>query len=52
MKGVGRDFKYYFARFDELAIEDGILGVLNPVEDGPDTQFCSIVSHAAKQEIL
>ena len=52
MEGVGRELKYYWARFDELAIEDGILGVCNPVEDGPDTQFCAIVPHAAKQEIL
>ena len=43
MEGVGRDLRYYWARFDELAIEDGILGVRNPVEDGPDTQFCAIV---------
>ena len=52
MEGVGRDLKYYWARFDELTIEDGIMGVRNPVEDGPDTQFCAIVPHAAKQEIL
>ena len=52
MEGFGRDLKYYWARFDDLAIEDGILGVRNPVEDGPNTQFCDIVPHAAKQEIL
>ena len=48
MEGVGRDLKYYWARFDEIAIEDGVLGIRNPVEDGPDTQFCAIVPHAAK----
>ena len=37
MEGVGRELKYYWAGFDELAIEDGILGILNSVEDGPDT---------------
>ena len=52
MEGVGRELKYYWARYDKLAIEDGILGVRNPVEDGPDTQFCAIVPHAAKQETL
>ena len=52
MEGVGRELKYYWVRCDELAIEDGILGVRNPVEDGPDTQFCAIVPQAAKQEIL
>ena len=43
MEGLGRDYKYYWARFDELAIEDGIHGFCNPVKDGPDTQFCAIV---------
>lgn len=49
MEGVGRD---YWERFDELAIENGILKISNPVDDGPDTQFNAIVTHAAKQEIL
>ena len=52
MEGVGRDLKYYWARFDEIAIKDGILGVRNPVEDRPITQFSAIVPNAAKQEIL
>ena len=52
MEGVGRNLRYYWARFDKLAIEDGILGVRNPVEDGPDTQFCAIVPQADKQEHL
>lgn len=49
MEDVGRDLNYYWARFDELALEDGILGVCNPVEDGPNTQFCVLVPHPAMQ---
>ena len=52
MEGASRDLRYYWARFDELVVEDGILGIRVPVEDGPSTQFCAIVPHAARQEIL
>ena len=36
MEGVGRELKYYWARFDELSMEDGVLGICNPVDDGPE----------------
>ena len=49
MEGAGRELRYYWARFDELTIEDGILGILNPIEDGLDRRFCAIVP---QQEIL
>ena len=52
MEGAGRELRYYWARFDKLIIEDGILGILNPIEDGPDRRFCAIVPQQAKQEIL
>ena len=52
IKGTGRELSYYWARFDELTIEDGILGILNPIENGLDRRFCAIVPQQAKQEIL
>ena len=48
MEGVSRDLRYYWARFDELVVEDGILGITVAVEDGPTNQFCAIVPHAAR----
>ena len=33
---------YNWARFDELAIEDRILGICYPVNNGFDTQLCAI----------
>ena len=50
--GLSRDLKYYWARFDELSVVDGILGIQNYTEDGSNVQFCAIVPHGAKQEIL
>ena len=52
MDGAGRELRYYWARFDKPSIEDGIFGILNPIEDGPNRKFCAIVSQQAKQEIL
>ena len=52
MEGAGRELKYYWARFDELTIEDGILGIKTTSEDQTNVQFCVIVPHGAKQEIL
>ena len=52
IEGASRELRYYWARFDELTIEDGILGILNSIEDGPDRRFCAIVPQQAKQEIL
>ena len=52
MERTGRELRYYWARFNELTIEDGILGILNSIEDGPDRRFCAIVPQQAKQEIF
>ena len=52
MDGSSRELSYYWARFDELSIVDGILGIRNPVENQSATQFCAIVPQASKQEIL
>ena len=52
IEGEGRELRYYWARFDELTIEDGLRGILNPIEDGPNRQFCAIVPQQAKQKIL
>ena len=52
MEGAGPELRYYWARFDKLTIEDGILGILNLSENGPDRRFCAIVPQQAKQEIL
>ena len=52
MEGAGRELRYYWDRFDGLTIEDGILGILNLIEDGPNRKFCAIVPQQAKQEIL
>ena len=52
MEGAYRELCYYWAMFDELSIEDGILGILNSIVDGPDRRFCAIVPQQAKQEIL
>ena len=49
---MSKDLRYYWARFDQLLIEDGILGIKVPVADGPTTQFRAIVPHASRQEIL
>ena len=43
---------YYWARFDQLLIKDGILGIRVPLGNGPITQFRAIVPHAFRQEIL
>ena len=37
IESVGRDIKYYWIRFDEFAIIDGILSIRNIVKDTPDT---------------
>ena len=52
MEGMSRDLRYYWARFDQLLIEDGILGIRVPLGDGPTTQFRTIVPHASRQEII
>ena len=52
MEGAGGELRDYWARFDELTIEDDILGILNPIEDGPNRKFCAILPQQANQEIL
>ena len=52
MEGAGRELRYCWVRCDKLTIEDGILGILNAIEDGPNRQFCAIVFQREKQEIL
>ena len=44
--------RYYWARFDQLQIEDKIVCIRVPLGDGPTTQFRAIVLHASRQEIL
>ena len=46
---MSRDLRYYWARFDQLLIENGILGIRVPLGDVPTTQFRAIVPYEAKQ---
>ena len=52
MEGMSKDLRYYWARFNQLLIEDGILGIKVPVNDSPTTQFRAIGPNASRQEIL
>ena len=52
LEGEAQDLWYYWARFDELAIEDGILCLRTPVGDGPETTLRAVVPRAARQEII
>ena len=52
MEGSGSELCYYWARFEELEIEDNILGIKIAINDGATVQFCAIVPNASKQEIL
>ena len=52
MKNMSKNLRYYWARFDQLLIEDGILGIKFSLRDGPTTQFRAIVPDASRQEIL
>lgn len=52
MEGTNRELRYYWARFDELTLEDGILGILETNESGSSTCFRAIVPKSARQEIL
>ena len=49
---MSKDMRYYWARFNQLVIENKILGIRVPVGDGPTIQFRAIVPHAARQEIF
>ena len=52
MEGPSRELRYYWARFNELLMKDGILGLLNNSDDGVTTTFRSIVPKRARQTIL
>ena len=52
MKGTSRELRYYWARFNELLMKDGILGLLNNNDDGVTTTLRAIVSKHARQRIL
>ena len=52
MDGAAQVLRYYWARFDELSIEDGILGIRTAVDDGSKTVFGSVMPRAARQNIL
>ena len=52
LEGEAQDLWYYWSRFDELVIEDGILCLRTPVGDGPETTLRAVVPRAARQEII
>ena len=52
LEGASREPKYYWARFNELTVQDEILGILKSIDDGPTQIFCAIVPQASKQEVL
>ena len=52
LKEASRELKYYWARFNELTVQDGILGIQNSIDDNPTQIFCAIVPQASKQKIL
>ena len=49
---MSKDLRYYWGRFDQLLIEDGILGIRVSLGDGPTMQFRGIVPYASSQQIL
>ena len=52
LEGASRELKYYWAHFNKLTLQDGILGIQKSIDDGPNQIFCAIVPQASKQEIL
>ena len=52
MEGTFRKLRYYWARFNKLLINDGILGLLNNSDDGVTTIFRAIVAKRERQRIL
>ena len=48
MEGTSRELRYYWARFNELLIKDGILGLLYNSDDGVTTTFRAIVPKRAR----
>ena len=52
LEGESQDLWYYWSRFDELTVDNGILCLRTPVGEGPETTLRAIVPRAARQEIL
>ena len=52
MEGTSRELRYYWARFNELLMKDGILGLLTNSDDGVTTIFRANVTKRARQRIL
>ena len=52
LEGESQDLWYYWARFDELTVEDGVLCLRNAVNDGPETTLKAVVPRAARQKII
>ena len=52
LEGASRELKYYWARFNELTIQDEILVIQKSIDDGLTQIFCAIVPQASKQEIF
>ena len=47
LEGASRERKYYWARFNKLTVQDGILGIQKSIDDGPTQIFCAIVPQAS-----
>ena len=52
IEGAPQELWYYWSRFDELTIQDGILCLRTAIGDGPDTILRAVVPQSARQEIL
>ena len=52
MDGAAQELRYYWARFDELSVEDGILGIRTAVDDWPQTVIRALVPRASRQYVL
>ena len=52
MDGATQELRYYWARFDELLIDDGILGIRPAVDDSSKSVFRALVPRSARQYIL
>ena len=51
-EGASRELKYYWTRFNELTVQDGIFGIQKSIDDGSTQIFCAIVHQATKKEFL
>lgn len=52
LEGASRVIRYYWARYDELTLQDDILGIWHAFDEGPDRRFCAIIPKASRKEIL